>query len=168
MASIVHTRPPSVWEPNELRIIYLTGRQQTARNFRFAGEDEPLQRGTTYVEIFIAPACLDSRETTQPTPFQSVCSRTGYWKGKKKRLENSFADDLKIVQRNIRAKNHNRLPIYLPVILIISSKMNGLKDHKIIICQLMVRSSGKKFAKLNKFVLPINLYSKVNFKNQSP
>lgn len=86
----------------------------------------------------------------------------------KKRLENSFADDLKIVQRNIRAKNHNRLPIYLPVILIISSKMNGLKDHKIIICQLMVRSSGKKFAKLNKFVLPINLYSKVNFKNQSP
>lgn len=84
----------------------------------------------------------------------------------KKRLENSFADDLKIVQRNIRAKNHNRLPIYLPVILIISSyfKMNGLKDHKIIICQLMVRSSGKKFAKLNKFVLPINLYSKVNFK----
>lgn len=86
----------------------------------------------------------------------------------KKRLENSFADDLKIVQRNIRAKNHNRLPIYLPVILIIFSKMNRLKDHKIIICQLMVRSSGKKFAKLNKFVLPINLYSKVNFKNQSP
>lgn len=24
MESIVHTRPPSVWEPNELRIIYLT------------------------------------------------------------------------------------------------------------------------------------------------
>lgn len=83
MTSIGHTRPSTFhWEPNDLRIIYLT--VDNKRSVIFVSpvkenEDErnsqhwndSLQRGVTYVEIFIASACLVSRATS-PASFKPL------------------------------------------------------------------------------------------------